>query len=71
MCLEVSGIPPARLLEDFPRFEEIADKTVRGTDWPGPGVESMRQNVEQCQQLPLADASRLKIPYENALRVFA
>jgi len=71
VCLEVSGIPPARLLEYFPRLEEIADKTVWGTDWPSPGVTSMRQNVEQFQQLPLADASRQKILYENALRVFA
>jgi hypothetical protein len=68
--LEVSGIPPARLLQYFPRLEEIADKTVWGTDWPSPGVRSMRQNVEQFQQLPLADASRQKILYENALRVF-
>ena len=71
VCLEVSGIPPARLLEYFPRLEEIADKTIWGTDWPSPGVKSMRQNVEQFQQLPLADASRQKILYENALRVFA
>jgi hypothetical protein len=71
VCLEVSGIPPARLLEYFPRLEEIADKTIWGTDWPSPGVKSMRQNVEQFQQLPLAGASRQKILYENALRVFA
>ena len=43
--LEVSGIPPAKLLEYFPRLEEIADKTVWGTDWPSPGIKSMRQNV--------------------------
>jgi hypothetical protein len=71
VCLEVSGIPPARLLEYFPRLEEISDKTVWGTDWPSPGVKSMRQNVEQFQQLPLADATRQKILYENGLRVFA
>ena len=35
--LEVSGIPPAKLLEYFPRLEEIADKTIWGTDWPSPG----------------------------------
>jgi predicted TIM-barrel fold metal-dependent hydrolase len=68
--LEVSGIPPARLLEYFPRLEEIADKTVWGTDWPSPGVKSMRQNVEQFQDLPITDASKQKILYDNAAGIF-
>jgi uncharacterized protein len=68
--LELSGIPPAKLLEWFPRLEEIADKTVWGTDWPSPGVRSMRKNVEQFLALPLADAARQKILYDNASRIF-
>ena len=68
--LEISGIPPAKLLEYFPRLEEIADKTVWGTDWPSPGVTSMRQNVDQFLQLPLAEETKRKILYDNALRVF-
>jgi len=68
--LEVSGIPPAKLLEYFPRLEEIAHKTVWGTDWPSPGVTSMRQNVEQFLQLPLAEASKRAVLYDNALEVF-
>lgn len=68
--LELSGIPPAKLLEWFPRLEEIADKTVWGTDWPSPGVRSMRKNVDQFLALPLADATRQKILYDNASRIF-
>lgn len=68
--LEVSGIPPAKLLEYFPRLEEIAHKTIWGTDWPSPGIKSMRQNVDQFLQLPLPDAAKKAILYENALRVF-
>jgi predicted TIM-barrel fold metal-dependent hydrolase len=68
--LEVSGIPPAKLLEYFPRLEEIADKTVWGTDWPSPGITSMRRNVEQFLALPLAEASKRKILYDNPARVF-
>lgn len=68
--LEISGIPPAKLLEYFPRLEEIADKTVWGTDWPSPGVTSMRQNVDRFLQLPLAEETKRKILYDNALRVF-
>lgn len=69
--LEISGIPPTRLLEYFPRLEEIAHKTVWGTDWPSPGITSMRQNVDQFLALPLSEASRRAILYDNALRVFA
>ena len=68
--LEVSGIPPAKLLEYFPRLEELAGKTVWGTDWPSPGVTSMRQNVDQFLELPLLDDTKRKILYDNALRVF-
>lgn len=68
--LEVSGIPPVKLLEYFPRLEEIAHKTVWGTDWPSPGVTSMRQNVDRFLELPLTDASKKVILYDNARRVF-
>jgi predicted TIM-barrel fold metal-dependent hydrolase len=70
VMLELSGIPPARLLEYFPRLEEIADKAVWGTDWPSPGVKSMRRNVEQFLTLPLSETTRRKILYENAARIF-
>ena len=69
--LEVSGIPPAKLLEYFPRLEEIAHKTVWGTDWPSPGIKSMRQNVDQFLELPLTDGAKKAILYDNALRVFS
>jgi predicted TIM-barrel fold metal-dependent hydrolase len=68
--LEVSGIPPAKLLEYFPRLEEIAAKTVWGTDWPSPGVRSMRANVEQFLELPLSDDAKRRILYDNAISIF-
>ncbi|HTM25471.1 MAG TPA: amidohydrolase family protein [Vicinamibacterales bacterium] len=68
--LEVSGIPPAKLLEYFPRLDEIADKTVWGTDWPSPGIKSMRANVEAFQALPLPDETKRKILHENAARIW-
>jgi len=66
----VSGIPPAKLLEYFPRLDEIADKTVWGTDWPSPGIKSMRANVEAFQALPLPDETKRKILHENAARIW-
>jgi len=68
--LEISGIPPSKLLEYFPRLEEIAAKTVWGTDWPSPGIKSMRANVEAFLSLPLADEAKRKILHENAERIW-
>ena len=68
--LEVSGIPPAKLLDYFPRLEEIAAKTIWGTDWPSPGIKSMRTNVDAFLGLPLSDAVKRAILSENADRIW-
>lgn len=70
MWLDLSGIPPKRLLEYFPRFEEIAERALFGTDWPGPGVPSMRGNVEQFLALPLSASTQRKVLFENAAGLF-
>jgi predicted TIM-barrel fold metal-dependent hydrolase len=69
--LEVSGIPPAKLLEYFPRLEEIAGKTIWGTDWPSPGIQSMRANADAFLALPLSDGAKSAILHGNAARVWA
>jgi predicted TIM-barrel fold metal-dependent hydrolase len=68
--LELSGIPPAKLLEYFPRLEEIAGKTIWGTDWPSPGIKSMRMNAEAFLALPLSDADKSAILDGNSRRVW-
>ena len=70
MYMDVSGIPPQKLMEYFPRLEEIADKTLFGTDWPGPGVPEVRGNIEKFRALPLSDAAKQEILYDNAARLF-
>jgi len=70
MYMDISGIPPQKLLEYFPRLEEIADKVLFGTDWPGPGIPDQRANIEKSLALPLSEAARNKIFYENAARLF-
>lgn len=50
---DLSGIPPKSLLEYFPRLHELADKLLWGTDWPSPGVKSMRRNVDDFLALEL------------------
>ena len=70
MNLELSGIPPARLLEYFPRLDELAGKTVWGTDWPSPGVKDLRQNLDQFLALPLHAVLKRDILSDNSLRLF-
>jgi hypothetical protein len=70
MYMDISGIPPTKLLEYFPRLEEIADKVLFGTDWPGPGVPDVRGNIEKFMAVPLSSAARRKILYDNAAKLF-
>jgi len=70
MFMDISGIPPQKLLEYFPRLEEIAGKVLFGTDWPGPGVPEIKGNIEKFLALPLSDAAKQKILYDNAARLF-
>jgi uncharacterized protein len=70
VMIDISSIPPRRLLEVLPRLPEMADRVLWGTDWPSKGVRSMRKNVEDFLSLPLSDAVRRKILYENAAALF-
>lgn len=68
--LELSGIPPARLLEYFPRLTDIAHKTIWGTDWPSPGVHDLRKNLDAFRTLPLSPEVQRAILSETSLRLF-
>lgn len=68
--LEVSGIPPSRLLHYFPRLEEIAGKTLYGSDWPAPMVPGIKQNLEGFNQLPISAEAKRKILVENPAKLF-
>jgi predicted TIM-barrel fold metal-dependent hydrolase len=65
--LDLSGIPPKKLLEYLPRLEDLADKCLWGTDWPSPGVRSMKANVEDFLALPLSDAVKERILWGNGV----
>lgn len=68
--IDVSSIPPRSLLTYFPRLEEIADKALYGSDWPGPGVPGMKDEIEAFRELPLAGDARRKILNDTALRIW-
>ncbi len=60
--LDISGIPPKTLLQYFPRLEEIAHKTLFGTDWPGPGVPEIGRNLADFRALPLSEVGQATNP---------
>jgi len=68
--MDVSGIPPRRLLEYFPRLAGVASRVLWGTDWPGPGVASPARNLEEFRALPLDAPAQRAILYDNAVRLF-
>jgi predicted TIM-barrel fold metal-dependent hydrolase len=68
--LDVSGIPPLKLLDYFPRLTDIADRVLWGTDWPSPGVHDLRKNIDQFLTLPLSDQHRRSVLETNALALF-
>lgn len=51
--LELSGLPPRRLLEYFPRLASVPGKVVFGSDFPV--VRDLAANIEAVRQLPLPD----------------
>jgi hypothetical protein len=65
--LEVSGLPAQNLLSYFPRLEDLADKIVYGSDWPGNPY--IRRNIDAIGRLPLRDETKAKILGGTAARI--
>ena len=70
LYIDISSIPPNRLLRYFPRLEEIQDKVLFGSDWPGPGVPSIQENLDGIEELMLSKELREKVFVTNARKVF-
>ncbi|MFP3211134.1 MAG: amidohydrolase family protein [Thermocladium sp.] len=51
--LELSGIPPKRLLSYLPRIIELSDKSIYGSDIGSPGVKGLRENLEEFLSIDL------------------
>jgi predicted TIM-barrel fold metal-dependent hydrolase len=68
--LDISGIPPKTLLQYFPRLQQIAHKTLFGTDWPGPGVPDVKTNLDDFRTLPLPQEIQQQILSRTALQIW-
>lgn len=69
IVLEISGIPPLKLLEYFPRLADVGDRVIWGTDWPSPGVKDLRQNLDQFLSLPLSQELKDRITRHTPLEI--
>lgn len=70
VLLDVSGIPPLKLTEYFPRLGEIAGRVLWGTDWPSPGVRDLKDNLDQFMSVELPPEVKTAITRTNPFKVF-
>src|SRR5439155_21180788 len=70
MWLDVSGIPPARLLEYFPRLSELADRVLWAIDGPSARPKDMRPNIDLFRSLRLSDPHKKAILGPDARALF-
>lgn len=65
--MEISGLPPSKLMTYFPELDRITDKVIFGSDWPG--VPWIRRNMEAVGGLPLPAEAIDNILGGNAARL--
>jgi predicted TIM-barrel fold metal-dependent hydrolase len=67
--MEISGLPPAKLLTYFPELARNTDKVVFGSDWPG--LPDLKGNIDAIAGLPLPAAGIENILGGNAGRLLS
>jgi hypothetical protein len=67
LYVEISGLPPKKLLNYFPEMENNIDKFVYGSDWPA--VQTISSNIDDIKILSLTEESKRKILYSNAAKI--
>ena len=72
----VTVAPPQRSLDVVvelvlgERLEAVADQTLFGSDWPGPMVPDIGENVAEVRSLDLPDEAVDRILYGTAAELF-
>jgi predicted TIM-barrel fold metal-dependent hydrolase len=64
--IEVSGLPPKKLLDYYPDMDRFADKFIFGTDWPG--VDA-KKNIDDLKRLNISEDAKAKILSRNAKKL--
>jgi predicted TIM-barrel fold metal-dependent hydrolase len=68
--LDLSGIPPSRLVHYLPSLPRLADKCLWGTDWPGPGVPGLSENLEQFLEMEFSEDLYKTVLHDVPERLF-
>jgi hypothetical protein len=66
--MDITGLPPKKLLSYFPELDKNGDKVIFGSDWPAMPT-GIKENAEAIQSLPLSSSTIEGILYCNAARV--
>jgi hypothetical protein len=66
--LEISGLPPQKLLNYYPELEKISEKVIFGSDWPGI-PKTIKENIDVIKSLPLIDKAIENILGINANKI--
>lgn len=61
--IDITGLPPQKLLEYFPDMERFSHKFIFGTDWPNVDV---KKNIEKIKALPISQTAIDNILGETA-----
>jgi hypothetical protein len=67
LYLEISGLPPSKLMSYFPELDRLTEKVIFGSDWPG--MRWIRRNMEAIGKLPLPAEGIERILGGNAARL--
>lgn len=67
LYMEISGLPPAKLMTYFPELARNTDKVIFGSDWPG--MPLIRSNMDAVANLPLPAAGVENILGGNAAKL--
>lgn len=65
--MEISGLPPSKLMTYFPELDRNTEKVIFGSDWPG--MPWIRRNMEAIRELPLPAEGVEDILGGNAARL--
>jgi hypothetical protein len=67
--MELSGLPPLKVLTYFPELEKNREKVIFGSDWPG--VKSIKENIHALDTLPLKKTTLELIFCKNAKKILS
>lgn len=65
--LEISGLPPQKLLDYIPELERLSHKVIFGSDWPG--MPFIARNIQAIRDLPISQEAKERILGGNAAQL--